>query len=125
MYHGRWRHCPVRPLRKRPERLGDCVCTEAMAWHTQGVLYWTDETNVSVQLEDTDLGGPRVFPHGVGVSAHFATIAFAWAVKLFDHIALVLKALAVEIRHPFDSPEAYLVVQGVGIEGAPTGALRF
>ena len=91
----------------------------------KGVLYWTEDTKVSVQLEGVDLGGPPVFPYDVCVSPYFATMAFAGEVKLGEHIALVFKALAVETRYTYDSNEAYLEVQGVDIEGAPTGALRF
>ena len=91
----------------------------------KGVLYWTEDTKVSVQLEGVDLGGPPVFPYDVCVSPYFATMAFAGEVKLGEHIALVFKALAVETRYTYDSNEAYLEVQGVDIEGVPTGALRF
>ena len=66
-----------------------------------------------------------MFPYDVCVSTYFATIAFAREVKLGDHIALVFKALAVETRYTYDSSEAFLEVQGVDIEGVPTGALRF
>ena len=65
----------------------------------KGVLYWTEDTKVSVQLEGVDLGGPPVFPHDVCVSTYFATIDFAQEVKLGDHIALVFKALVVETRY--------------------------
>ena len=80
----------------------------------KGVLYWTEDTKVSVQLEGVDLGGPPVFPYDVCVSTYFATIAFAGEVKLGEHIALVFKALAVESRYTYDSNEAYLEVQGGG-----------
>ena len=91
----------------------------------KGVLYWTEDTRVSVHLECKDLGGPPVFPYDLSVSTHFATIDFAQQVKLGEHIALVFKALAVETRYTDDSNEAFLEVQGVDIEGVPTGALRF
>ena len=90
-----------------------------------GVFYWTEDTKVRVHLEDVDQGGPPVFPYDVCVSTYFATIAFAQEVKLGDHIALVFKALAVETKYTYDSNEGYLEVQGVDIEGVPTGALRF
>ena len=66
-----------------------------------------------------------MFPYDLSVSTYFATIDFAQQVKLGEHIALVFKALAVETRYTYDSNEAFLEVQGVDIEGVPTGALRF
>ena len=89
------------------------------------VLYWTEHTKVSVQLEDVDQGGPPVFPYDVSVSTDFATVAIAQEAMLGDHIARVFKACAVETRYTYESNESYLEVQGVDIEGVPTGALRF
>ena len=66
-----------------------------------------------------------MFPYDVYVSTYLAAIAFAQEVKLGDHIALVFKALAVETKYTHDWNEGYLEVQGVDIEGVPTGALRF
>ena len=89
------------------------------------MLYWTEDTKVRVHLEGVDQGGPPVFPYDVCVSTYFATMDFVREVKLGDHIALVFKALAVETRYTYESNEGYLEVQGVDIEGVPTGALRF
>ena len=91
----------------------------------KGVLYWTEDTKVSVQLEGVDLGGPPVFPYDVCVSPYFATMAFAGEVKLGDHIALVSRHYRWILEKTYDWNEGYLGVQGVDIEGVPTGALRF
>ncbi len=101
------------------------VCALKPRAGNKGVLWWTENTAVKLHLEDVDQGRPPAFPYDVSVSTDFATVAFAREAKLGDFIALVFKACAVETKYTYESNEADLEVEGVDIEGVPTGALRF
>ena len=90
-----------------------------------GVVYWTDDTKVAVQMESHDRTVPYVFPYDTTVSMHFATVQYAEECNIADYVDLCFYAMSVQVKYTSGKGEVFLEVYGVDSENTATGALRF
>jgi len=89
-----------------------------------GMLYWSEESHVTMRLEAVDRGALPEFPYDTTTSQDFCSLAFAQGMNVGEHAALVLRVKMVEQKWTGTRGEVYLVVFGVDIDGATVTYLR-
>ena len=88
------------------------------------VLYWSDDTQLSRNIEENDTSMTPAFPYDTSsTSKDFATLGFVQEMKVGDHVALVIKVLEVETKITADKGEPYLLITGVDTDNAVVGHL--
>ena len=90
-----------------------------------GVLVWSDDTQLSRNMEENDTSMTPAFPYDTSSTCKdFATLGFVQEMKFGDYVALVIKLLEVETKTTADKGEPYLLITGVDTENAVVGHLR-
>jgi len=91
-----------------------------------GVLYWTENTRISLRLRPSDSGGNYIFPYDVtgDYSKDIAYMAFVRECAIGTYVAIPMRITDVQPKWTSTENEPYLQLMGVDTEGGVVGPLR-
>ena len=91
-----------------------------------GVLYWTENTQMTLRLQPGDSGPPYVFPYDTiaEYSNNFASMTFAQECEVGTYVAIAMRVTDVQPKWTVDKSEPYMQLMGVDTEGVSVGPLR-
>ena len=91
-----------------------------------GVLYWTENTQISLRLRPRDSGCNYIFPYDVtgDYSKDFASMTFVRECVVGTYVAIPMRVTDVLQKWTQTGNEPYLQLMGVDTEGGVVGPLR-